>query len=560
MTNHTSRANKLIPTSLPSLSNPGSAKAPFSVVALLLVILVGALFRLEYITQPFVDKFSWRESSTAMMAQNFYRGHWNILYPEVDWGGPGPNYQGREFQTVTYIAASLYNIFGQHDWVSRCVPVSFGLWGIFALYQLIRRVWDDERALVGAGLMSVLPGAVFIDRSFLPDPAMAALAITSLWMLVEYCQTGRTHYLVLSAFVGCLGILTKLPGIIIGLPAIYAIYAILGRRTLERQNMVGLLAAAGSVLIIVSGYYLWARHLSLTYPPYHFAGAREFISFEKISYWIRANYFLPELAKQIFGWLWTWPFAILVFVGVPLFPVRGEKGEAGALTAPWFFHWFGVALVIQYFVEARHLIQDPNNMDLFNPFAAAIGGHAIVTISRLIGRGGLETPRIIAIIGTIVIVGLAGREQLRFRYNPTYASSYHIGLTLSRIAEPKDLMISFGLNPCAIYYSRLRGWLFPPTEVWHTPLGWDYGERDIRSLKSLWERGAKWLVISNSNDEYINADDFKIGQGKDLWAYIQSNFELYDENRDGMIFRLPAYPLRSTVSEGTHGLTNYPKI
>src|SRR5262249_26585156 len=93
-----------------SMTMPVLARRPnaFSVAAVILIILVGALLRLEYITEPFFDKFSWRESSTAMMAQNFYRGHWNILYPEVDWGGPGPNYQGREFQVVTYVAAVLY--------------------------------------------------------------------------------------------------------------------------------------------------------------------------------------------------------------------------------------------------------------------------------------------------------------------------------------------------------------------------------------------------------------------------------------------------------------------
>jgi hypothetical protein len=545
MRNYPSRYNTPVTTSSRTAKNMGTAACTLSVLALIIIMVVGALLRLEHITQPFDDKFSWREASTAMIAHNFYHGQWNILYPEVDWGGPGPNYQGREFQTVTYIAAILYNIFGEHEWVSRCVTISFGLWGIFALYQLTRRVWDEERALVSAALMSVLPGAVYIERSFLPDPAMVALAITSLWMLVAYCQTEKMHYLILSAVVGCLGILTKLPGIIIGLPAIYAIYAIFGRRALEKQKLLCLLAAAVSVLIVVSGYYLWARHLALTYPPYHFAGQHQFISLEKIGDWIRRYYFLPKLSNQLFGWLWTWPFAILVLVGLLLPPSKQEKGEPGTTGAPWFFHWFGVALVVQYLVEAQHLVEDPNNMHLFNPFAAAMAGHAIVTIFRSIQRGGFASPKIIAIIGIIVIVGFVGRQQIKSRYNPSYASSYHIGMTVSEISRSNDLIISFGLNPCTIYYSKLRGWLFPPTEIWHTSLGWDYAELDIKALKSLWERGAKWLVISNSNDAYINAKDFKRGRGKTLWTYIQSNFELYDESEDGMIFRLPAYPLRS---------------
>jgi hypothetical protein len=539
MTGDAGRDGTLTANSRSSLGIINSGEGSFAVLALILIMVVGALLRLEQITQPFIDKFSWREASTAMMAQNFYRGHWNIFYPQVDWGGAGPNYQGREFQIITYIAAILYTVFGQHEWVSRCVATVFGLWGIFALYQLVRRVWDDERALISAGIMAVLPGAVFIERSFLPDPAMVALAITSLWMLVAYCQTKKTRYLVLSALIGCLAILTKLPGIIIGLPASYAIYAILGGRVLERRKLLPLLAAAASVLIVVSGYYLWARHLSLTYPPYHFAGQHKFISPAKIGDWMSHYYFVPKLADQIFGWLWTWPFAILAFTGLFL-PPRTERGESRTMGAPWFFHWFGAALLIQYLVEAQHLIEDPNNMHLFNPFAAAMVGHAIVTVFKFIRRR-FEYLRVAAIIGLITIIAVVGRQHIISRYNPTYASSYRLGVAVSKIADADDLIISFGLNPCTIYYSKLRGWLFPPTEVWHTSLAWDYSELDIKSLKSLWEQGAKWLVISNSNDEYINASDFRKGRGKNLWQFIQSRFELYDENDDGMIFRLPAY-------------------
>src|SRR5262249_4080283 len=150
---------------------------------------------------------------------------------------------------------------------------------------------------------------------------------------------------------------------IVGLPAAYAIYAILGRRALEPKKFVGLLVATVSVLIIISGYYLWARYLSLTYPPYHFAGAHKFISLEKIGDWIKDYYFLPDLFHQLFGWLWTWPVVILVIIGLFLPPPQQEKRK---LRAPWFFHWFGAALVVDYLIEAQHLVEDPNNMSLWN--------------------------------------------------------------------------------------------------------------------------------------------------------------------------------------------------
>src|SRR5688572_9471487 len=101
---------------------------------IILILVLAAALRLNNITQPFVDDNAWREASVAMMAQNFYRTSWNIFYPEVNWVGPGLGYQGREFQTVSYIAALFYVLFGQHDWIGRCVAVAFGLLGIFALY------------------------------------------------------------------------------------------------------------------------------------------------------------------------------------------------------------------------------------------------------------------------------------------------------------------------------------------------------------------------------------------------------------------------------------------
>jgi 4-amino-4-deoxy-L-arabinose transferase-like glycosyltransferase len=125
---------------------------------IILILVVAAALRLNNITQPFVDDNAWRESSVAMMAQNFYQTSWNIFYPEVNWVGPGPGYQGREFQTITYITVFFYLLLGQHDWIGRCVAVTFGLLGIFALYQLVRLVWDRQLAITAAALMALFPG------------------------------------------------------------------------------------------------------------------------------------------------------------------------------------------------------------------------------------------------------------------------------------------------------------------------------------------------------------------------------------------------------------------
>src|SRR5213595_49024 len=203
------------------------------------ILVLGAVLRFNYITQPFTDVFSWRQASTAMMASNFYHRSWNIFYPEVNWTGPGPGYQGREFQTVSYIAALVYVFVGEHDWVGRSVATLFGLWGIFALYQLVRRVWNEQRALLSAAVMALLPGSIFIERSFLSDPAMVALMTTSIWMLIVYLQTDRLRFLLLSGVIGVWGVLTKPPGLVISFAMIYATLTILRfRHKLKPRRIV----------------------------------------------------------------------------------------------------------------------------------------------------------------------------------------------------------------------------------------------------------------------------------------------------------------------------------
>ncbi|MDN4175953.1 hypothetical protein QWY28_23615, partial [Nocardioides sp. SOB77] len=92
------------------------------------------------------DAFSWREASTAMMADNFFLRSWNIFFPEVSWTGPDPSYQGRELQVISYITALLYAVFGWDDTWGRLVAIAFGVWGVFALHRLIARLWDEAHA------------------------------------------------------------------------------------------------------------------------------------------------------------------------------------------------------------------------------------------------------------------------------------------------------------------------------------------------------------------------------------------------------------------------------
>lgn len=527
-----------------------------TVILLVLILLLGTAVRLYNINQPLVDMFSWREASTAMMADNFSKNSWNIFLPEVSWSGPGPSYQGREFQTVTYLSALLYTILGKHDWVGRFVALLFGVWGIFALFHLTRHLLGRKEAIMSAFIMAVMPGSLFIDRSFLPDPAMVSLVTTSFWMLVLYIKSEKIRYLIIAGIIGAWGISTKLPGIIIGLPMLYVWLRLKGRaQFFTFKNLLAVAFFGAVTLIPVTAYYFWARHLALTYPPHHFAGAHNWIWENGLQDWVSQNYFLPSLANIIIDWLWTWPIALLAGFGLlaPIFKSVGAKfvsdsEEPEERKAPFAFHVWLLAFAIFYAIGAQELIFNPWNFHIVNPAAASLAGQGILTIAeaanlRFLGKQnaflGLNLRRIgfLVIITLLAIqVGFVTPRTLQWIYHAYEGESHQLGLALKKVSGNEDLVVTIANdigNPIANYYSTRRGWTFPPTlenENWDIQVLEDE-EETIRLLRLLHAEGADWLGIVTVQHELI------LDEHPQTAVYLKNNFILYEATSDYVIYQ-----------------------
>jgi hypothetical protein len=487
--------------------------------ALLLGILaLGAWLRLRQLEQPFVDALSWRQASVAMMADNFYRKSWNPFLPEVSWNGPGPSYQGRELQTVSYLAALLYNLVGQHDWVGRAVAVAFSLWGIFTLYLLIRTVWDERHALAGAAILALLPGSAFVGRSFIPDPVMVSLATTGAWLFIRAFRTGQTGATLLAAVVLSWAGLTKITALVVGLPIAYAAFAVMTPRGLLQARRLRLLLAAGLIVLVpVAAYYLWARYLALSYPPYHFAGSGNWVWDSGLQQWLQQRYFFARLSDRIMTWSWGAIGAVVIFIGLLVRP-PGRAPDLGverqapqpAPVAPWLFHCWVAGCLLFYLIGARELVENPWNLHLVDPAAAALAGRAVVVLGSLsIGTsllGVLRVPRSLAVGlvsgGLIALVGLGGARNASWLYHPYEAAGHRLGLALRDLSQPDDLVVTIGFdvgNPVVIYYSGRRGWTFPPAapdRAWNR-----LPERDAESeqmFDDLRQQGATWFGMVTS--------------------------------------------------------------
>lgn len=499
---------------------------------IILIVLFATLLRIIHINHPYFEMYSWREASTAMMAKNLYEGKTTILYPEVNWGGPGPCYQGREFQTVTFIASELYKIFGLKEWVGRAVSIFFGLIGILAFFGIVSEVWDKKRALLSALILSILPGNIYLERSFLPDPAMVSLILLSLYFSIIYIKRKKIAFLIMGSFFGCLGVLTKLNGAVLGIPFLYLFIFAIKRGFLNKIEIGRLIVILVLILVTVASYYLWVNHLASTYPPYHFAGAGKFLSsFSKLSEWIHHGYFIKELYYLLTRWLWGGPVFFLFFVGITFSPIKVDLFR-------WLFHFWVLAMVVQFIVEANHLVIDAHNALTFNPAAAFFSADVLIRIKEYYKRISSRLGVLLVLSMSIFIILFSSYGEINFSYSKLYYNQYKIGLKLKEIANEKDLVITLGQNPITIYYSGLNGWLFPPAFVWKDHYKPDYGEKDASLLEELTKQGADWIVIPKKSsyigDLNLEELEYKLPV---IYDYITKNYIIQWKDEFGLIYK-----------------------
>ncbi|MES2646356.1 MAG: glycosyltransferase family 39 protein [Bacteroidota bacterium] len=509
----------------------------FHYIVLFSIFLVALLLRLWRINMPYVELYSWREASTAMMAENFFTSNPNIFFPQISWNGPGPSYNGREFQTVTYIASLLYRIFGIHNNIGRLVAVCFGMWGLFALYKLTKLVWDQKHAVITIAMMALLPQSIFGDRSFLPDPAMVALVTTCLWLFVIYLQTEKLKYLYLSAIIGCLGFLTKLPGAIAGLPMLYAFIVYYSRKTQPGKLTLSQLIIPGILAtVIISAYYFWAYHLATSYPPYHFAGEKNWVWNEPIINWIKEGFFLKRFIWILLNLSLGPAFLLLTLIGsLSSYFNRNMKHQSFAL--PQFFNWWLAGFIFYYFIGAKELIDNPHNLQVFTPIVAALSARGVLYITSLIRNQKFE----IVVYGILLALMLfSNRPVIKQLYDTDEAFvGYKLGLALKKTKTKNDLVLVMGENlgsPVAIYYSGSKGWVFPCMELNGVKMNiYSLPTNDsvsIEMLESLISKNARWFGIVQFQYDIIK------NKHPVFFNYLQNTYNVAEQTHEYIIFNL----------------------
>jgi hypothetical protein len=511
----------------------GRLRATDQVILLVCLILAAAL-RLQDIQQPLVDWFSWRQASTAMMADNFRLGSWNVFYPAVSWSGDDPAYQGREFQIVSYITAILHALFGWHDWYGRLVAVVFGLWTLFALHRLTDCIWGTAHAHMAALAYAIMPGAIMIDRSFLPEPGMLALVTTGVWMLVRYLQEERWPFLAAAGVFLTLGILAKIPGIAVGVPCLWLaiVWLVRGR---VRQATAMLIVGALTLSLVIA-YYAWAVHLGRTYPPYHIAG-HGYIWDYGFRHFLSEKFYLGRAWHEFRRWYLVWPLIMLVLIGLLHRPPPRPLGADA--TFVWIFHVWLAGATLVYLAAALEITNNHWNFHVFTaPLAAFAGRGMYLAVGFATGRWARAvTAARLAIVAGFVI--FATQPALRAIKEPQAGSGFRLGQSLNALSEPGELVITMAHymgDPVAIYYSRRRGWVFPPAHRWADTRSLSHEEKALDYLQELRGRGARWFGVTKDARDWNREPITESYTG--LLAHLEATAELVADTPDYLIFRL----------------------
>ena len=236
-------------------------------------ITLGIILRSIQVWMPITGIHSWRQADTAAMARHFHLSNTPIWLPQIDWGGASAGYVESEFPLFPYLTSQLYQLFGLHEWLGRCLSIVCSALTIWLIIRLGRRWFNPAAGWWGGMALAVAPLGIYYGRSFQAEALMLLCAAAALESHSFWSSQQSKRGLILSWLLFTTAALIKvIPLLWLGLPLL------LVQLTPDPQNraeplrstahrLVNLLRRpgfwiySGSSIAIVSAWYFHAYQL-----------------------------------------------------------------------------------------------------------------------------------------------------------------------------------------------------------------------------------------------------------------------------------------------------------
>ena len=431
---------------------------------LLAILVIALAMRLYHFQSQVLDQHHGKQIFIANKARNIASSMPRALWHSFDFLDASGDRMTRieEVPLFAGLVGLTYRVAGEHEWLGRAWSMLATLVGILALYDLVRREYDEEAGLVAAFLFAMSPMMIFYGRAISPDPWMISCMLLCAASYRRYLDDGeRVRWLASAAACGLLAASFKYYGLMVLIPLADMAY----RRGGFRSWFTPRFLLLGAVMILpIAAFVLgvFARYPNPTSRnPYFSFQAPQLLLHRRFFMRLTVGLFVNDIG----------PFAtILIALGV----VGAATGRSRSRPL---LGWTVMGLLFIVLLAPKFLDHDYYGL-LSLPAAAGWGAigwkfaRCAINPSR-----GVRAWRVAAIFGVAAVVQSPWVMSVKYEMETQHAI---VAARLEAFCPPSGRVIVLGqsLGWPAVHYSGRLGWV---EECRWLPRDWRERFRDYQS-------------------------------------------------------------------------------
>lgn len=232
-----------------------------------LVLFVISLFFLNFYSRTLFFRpgiiHQWRQADCLSIAKNYYEEGMHFFEPKIHYQGPVGGKAVSEFPILNYTAASLWKIFGEHEYLYRFLEYFIFLTSIFFLYNTMLRFYRSAiLAFFTAAIFLTSPLLAYYSVSFIADVPALSIGIICFCCFFRFYHTKELKFFYWALALGSLAVLMKASALIglsmllfFSLADIFRLNKFLGTEELFKKKTIPLI----TIILAIGGIFAWYK-------------------------------------------------------------------------------------------------------------------------------------------------------------------------------------------------------------------------------------------------------------------------------------------------------------
>jgi hypothetical protein len=418
------------------------------------------------VTDPPIEiSHNWRQTTSLMVARNFYQGNHDVRYPTIDEAGNKQGVIAMEFPALSYSIYIVSSVFGYEHWYGRLINlilVSIGSWFFFLL---LSSYFDKKLAFI-ATVVFACSSLLHLARKVMPDPASLSLVIMGIYFGMRYLQNKKWQYLIAYFILACLGTLVKIPfGLYLSVLLFPFLNKDVGRITRLNFALCSLLLLA----VVYYWYFVWNVHLSETFGTWYNSG-KSIREGMKELFNHRSDVFSKFYFHAFMGYL----FFILAAVGLCYAFYKKDRRIM-------MIFFILTPLILVYMMKSGFLFAHHGY------YALVLVPLLSVSIAYLLHSLPYRYMMILLVAATAESIA---NQQHDFFISEKEFFKLRLEKVAAQCTQPQDLVaLVSNPNPNEFYFLNRKGWIVDPTAY------------NIEHIDSLRKAGCKYLFVPQKRNQ-----------------------------------------------------------